>query len=843
MAKAKASQAARATVTTTTTRSGGVRRVRRRRQRQPTRTTTTTKKVVMTGARLATRRRILRRLRRPRGDGRVITQTVTATLGTVGSNQGNNVEMELSMLINPALAKETTGSNQFGPIQMCAATYSQWKLKWANLKLTPLVGQSAVSGTVVRCSLNMTGNPSSSSWSALGARKHADATPGKSAVLKLTHADFPGPKEGWYNTNPKGDPNMSIGGSIEVHSLGKTMSTYQAVPFAGDLFLVEMTATWLFRNYNPQPGLLNLVKGSSDAAAPQTVTIEATAGEPITMSVPSASRFGRATSSAAASEIIWQVADTTISLITSAFPPPFGWLFKGGWWFIKRVAGAPVRAGEETFRVYSSIQDARADVPCIASADSTTTINSAGWDYTQVTPGNTGLGDIAGYSRVIEPTMSTFDPTQPFILDAVLTKLPPGTGQEPVAPYSPVFTSQTASETVGSTEVWWPRWGIGVTSDPANGLVNGVTTTTIIKVTGVKLYQANGWASNNLMDISPTSSHYGVYQFQVVGGENTTTPLGYTYAYTRYNSGDFTSMMLLFRAEVTRTIQLLPKGPTPTPCVGWAFNRQITQTGSTPWNGTKFEKLSFNFPSTNITIENGSDYILHFGIYGPSTGLFNLGNCTVSRPSGATLSPASTVWITGTTEAAQAGAIPSVGYGLKFQVTRPLQQNSRGEWVEDQVVVEHADTPVALPGNINPANVALDHPLDGFFQRMTISSPTPSLTPSEEAWLEEQMQVDPPSDDEELIDTILEGETYGDPPSYVLDRLSKKGQLLYDQLKDTMEHKKALFVAQTAHPTPIFRCWQDTYHDALVDGSSPPQARSEAWKRVLALSDTRGHAE
>lgn len=836
MAKAKASQAARVAVTTTTVRGGGARRQRRRRQRRPTApTTTTTKKVVLSSVRPRQRQR-LRRVRRTRGEGRVITQTVTATLGTVGSNQGNNVEMELSMLMNPALAKETTGSNQFGPIQMCAATYSQWRLKWAHLRLTPLVGQSAVSGTVVRCSLNMTGNPSSSSWSALGARKHVDATPGKSAVLKLTHMDFPGPKEGWYNTNPKGDPNMSIGGSIEVHSLGKTMSTYQATQFAGDLFLVEMTATWLFRNYNPQPGLLNLVKGSSDTTTPQNITITGTTGEPITMTVPTSSRFGRASGSAAASEIIWQVADTTISLVTSAFPPPFSWLFKGGWWFIKRVSGAPVRAGEEVFRVYSSIQDARADVPCIATGDVITTINSTGWDYTQVTPGNTGIGDVVSYARsttqIPEP-----DPTLTFTLNGFLQKMPLGSGQEALVPYAPSFTMQKAADTGIGPGVWWPRWGIGITSDSvSNQLRNGYTTTTIIAVTNATFVQSNGWAGSSLDGIIPNVRRFGAYEFKTEGGENICTPIGYVYAYAQWVKGDYKSTMLLMRAEQTKTVQLLPGGATaPVPCDAWTYSRAITQSGSTPWCGTRFYNLEFNFSAQNINIVAGRDYILHFGANGSTRDDFYLGSLTVKRPTGALVTPTSNPWITGEEEGVQAGALPSVGQGIVFTFFGHLR--------------------TAIP------------PVVGTYETPTVADPAQALsslrlspTPSEEDWLDtmlqahEDMMEDQPYDvhdecptPEEIYDEDLfedaEELNYSEPPLLFLRKLTEQGRALFERVKGDMKERKALHVAQMAYPSRAYKCWCDTYHDALVDGSSPPEARGEAWKRTLAIHESRGHAE
>ena len=182
MANGQRQKAAKVTVTTVTSNGGGKRRNRRRRARNAGQATTTTRTTTTTAPRRNPRARRGMPRRRPRGRGpNTNHQTVTATLGTVGANQGNTVETEMVMLMNPSLTKETTGSNQFGPIQMYAATYAQWRITAVRLKATPVVGASAVSGTIGRVSLNMTGNPTSASWSALGARPHADLLPGKPA--------------------------------------------------------------------------------------------------------------------------------------------------------------------------------------------------------------------------------------------------------------------------------------------------------------------------------------------------------------------------------------------------------------------------------------------------------------------------------------------------------------------------------------------------------------------------------------------------------------------------------------------------------------------------------------
>ncbi|AED89603.1 capsid protein precursor [Bovine astrovirus B170/HK] len=325
--------------------------------------------------------------RLPRFNNRVVVQKIVTTLGTVGSNGSGSVETEMAVLLNPSTMKEATGSNSYGPLQVYASTYTLFSMRSLRLHLKPLVGSSAVSGTAVRMSWNPTSSPTQTSWSALGARKHSDATPGKDGRFTLTARDLRGPKDGWYKTNTKGDPMLSFAGSLEIHTLGETRSTYQNGRFEGGLFLAELETVWAFKDYSQQPGLMNLIKGESTGDA--TITTDNTGK--LILTTPGTSALARAASTTTASEIIWMVTDAIIQAGASAFPQPFGWLIRGGWWFLKRVAGAPVRAGSEQFEIYASINDARASVPCIANTANAQPINIGQLHFQQVTPGNTGI--------------------------------------------------------------------------------------------------------------------------------------------------------------------------------------------------------------------------------------------------------------------------------------------------------------------------------------------------------------------------------------------------------------------------------------------------------------------
>nr|WNA12461.1 capsid protein [Canine astrovirus] len=306
-----------------------------------------------------------------------ITQTATSTLGTIGPNTSGAVELELATFMNPCLVKESTASNSFGPIQASAAQYNLWRVTKADVRLTPMVGPSAISGTAYRVSLNTAGTPSSTGWSGLGARKHKDVRVGAMSTFRVTARDMAGPREGWFVTNTNESGGESVGPTIELHSLGQTQSTYQNAPYSGPVFLVELHCTWQFANYSANPALASLEKGEDKDAE---IKFEGEAGQPLTMTISPHSNLARAletksampyASSARAagestSDTIWQIASTAVDAASVIVPPPFNWLVKGGWWFVKKLAGR-TRTGELQVQVFASYEDAQNNRPAICT--------------------------------------------------------------------------------------------------------------------------------------------------------------------------------------------------------------------------------------------------------------------------------------------------------------------------------------------------------------------------------------------------------------------------------------------------------------------------------------------
>nr|WFG79304.1 MAG: capsid protein [Astroviridae sp.] len=362
-----------------------------------------------------------RQVIRNEGPRAAVGQRATIALGQVKTNTSGGVEVELTVPINPLLMRESNGPNTVGPIQMLASSYALWKLRWVKVFLKPLVGGSAVSGTIVRVSLNQSGEPGQNNWSGLGARRHVDVTPGRHGTFTLEARDIPGMRQGWFDTNPNGGMGKAIGGTLEIHTYGATVSTYQAKAFFGPLFLVEVMCHWDFANFQSQPGLLQMEVGTqtSEQSENEKATVDAKAGGPIDILVNENSKLGIVTGREPAAlarvggeqpgNTIWMIVDSAVSASTAIFPPPFSWLAQAGWWFVKRIFGAPM-TGDGTkkvrLRVYQNFEDAQNNRPCIATVASGNGSVNTEWTFYQLTGESTGLSPAV-------PTPTTLDVLPP----------------------------------------------------------------------------------------------------------------------------------------------------------------------------------------------------------------------------------------------------------------------------------------------------------------------------------------------------------------------------------------------------------------------------------------------
>nr|UUX91099.1 capsid precursor protein [Myotis fimbriatus astrovirus] len=334
-----------------------------------------------------------------------------------------------------------------------AAQYALWKIKYLSLRFTPMVGSSAVSGTVVRASLNLSQSPGGSNWSGLGTRVHLDMHPGQSATFHLRGDQVGGPRDGgWWFTDTNEEGSQSAGPIVEVHTLGKTMSTFQDKEWTGPLFLVEGIGVWQFANYQVKPALGSLERREAEVEA----DINGEAGQPVTMDLPNNSDVAlfmdnlepeiynpeaRSSGQQSVGETIFQVVDVGAQLAESAAPPPFNWLIKGGWWFVKKLLGRSQRAGKSTYLVYASLSDAQNNKPCIATGTVSSDAKQTKLLVTQINSPNVGPNPSAAASA--RAGHQTLYPGQPFrvhseMISELIVSIGPTSGSLTQVPVSAI---------------------------------------------------------------------------------------------------------------------------------------------------------------------------------------------------------------------------------------------------------------------------------------------------------------------------------------------------------------------------------------------------------------------
>lgn len=713
------------------------------------------------------------RRRNFRGQGignRVVVQKIVTTLGTVGSNGSGSIETELAILLNPCTMKDTTGSNTYGPVQIYASTYSLFSIRSLKLHLRPLVGGSAVSGTVVRTSWNPTSTPSQMSWSALGARKHSDTTPGREGKFILTSKDLKGPKDGWYKTNTKGEPMLCFAGSLEIHTFGETRSTYQNGQFTGGLFLAELEVVWAFKDYAQQPGLVNLLKGDSEAGT----TVSTDQDGKLILETPSTSRLARAAQTTTASGIIWMVTDAIVNTAASAFPPPFSWLIKGGWWFLKRIGNAPVRSGKERFVIYASINDARADVPCLSSQANANPVDIGQLHFQQITPGNTGIGDDIPALRAIDyqpPGTQPGEPTQCYVTSATMLK----------------FNTTTA---IPSACTWYNKNG-GQNHQQGIGFLHGTT-----KVATFNLHEVTAHTDVGPIDLALFTHRVPFYLFA-----NEQWDLGFAVASTYQRVTDTTGSSLWVSSVLI-----------------YATHDRDHDFPSSVWNTTnviypKIEgdvyKVEVSTPSqtrngnVHIRTRNGRWYIAQYAVQGITTGSYMVGSATIAtRAQGAVQTE--TYTFTPRLDIVNTGLLPVYMSGLHL-----------APFTTDQVTLDGSPSMLSHPSDDAHPSFGCDDALE---------FPPP---PSEEDLADDEDEFDDPEEGEDDELELGPDDDYSDPP---ISRLVvvPEAQQLYEQLRANFPEREARLAVNQLNPSGEYIEFTEMYHNALVDGLSPRSARAFA---------------
>lgn len=726
---------------------------------------------------LANQNKNIRRNPRRQGVGsRIVFQKISTTLGTVGSNGSDQIECEMTCILNPATMKEATGSNNFGPLGIYASTYALYKMTRCEMRLKPLVGDSAVSGTVCRASWNPTATPSQTSWSSLGARKHIDVTPGKVGKFVLTAKDLKGPKDGWYKTNTQGDPMMALAGALEIHTIGKTMSTYRNEHFTGGLFLVEVLTEWQFKDYQQQPGLVNLVKGEDT----QNAKIETGDGNKLQLVLPAQSRMARAATTTA-SEIIWVVSDTVIQLGTALIPPPFSWLIRGGWWLVKRAAGAPVRTGEMRFDIYASISDARSNTPCIVQESISQPVQVGGLHFQQLTPGNTGIGTDLPMARSIE-YQPEGTPTHCTITSALRLKL-----------------GANADNTDNTLVPSFSSWYSNLTDQNFNEGIGFIYSGR--KIGTYNLYKVTALANGAPLTPEQFEHHIPIHLFY----NSTNEEVGRAVA-ARYD--------LVNSTPVLRVSSLLVYA-IKTQSYNYQKNWRITKVNypvehsSNPYSAQVSVPQATALKSVRLRLEQGSWYVLQYVTLGVINHEYKVGSITIASNSRDNIHIGDTYFVPNAATA-QSGLLPTTMAGMVLNVF------TASEVREDR----------SARGNLD-----LD-PSFGCDDAFEFPPP-----PSEEDLADDEDEEDEPEasnfydfDPDLDEDKDLEmgpDDHYSDPP---ISRLVVRDDAfaLYEQLRATHSERAARLAVNQLFPSDEYTEFTEVYHDALADGLSPKEARAQA---------------
>nr|AZB49326.1 ORF2 [Porcine astrovirus 2] len=716
------------------------------------------------------------RRRNPRGQGfgnRMVVQKIVTTLGTVGSNGTGSIETELAVLLNPSTMKETTGSNTYGPVQIYASTYSLFSIRSLELQLKPLVGGSAVSGTVVRASWNPTSNPTQMSWSALGARKHADVTPGREGKFVLTAKDLKGPKDGWYRTNTKGEPMLSFAGSLEIHTYGETRSTYQNQKFTGGLFLAELKVVWAFKDYAQQPGLMNLLKGDSTG----NTTVSTDNEGRLILDTPTTSALARASrSTTTASEIIWLVTDAVVTAATHMFPPPFSWLLRGGWWFLKKIGGAPGRSGTERFMIYASINDARASVPCVSTTANADPVNVGQLHFQQITPGNTGVGpDIPSIRAIDYPPQE--QPTQCFVTSA--TRLKGGTGDD----YVPSYTG------------WYV---FGNTQNLINGIgfQSGST-----RVATFNLYKVTATTDIGTIDHTQFTSTIPIYLFF---NNTDRREIGYAVA-ARYDHMDQTTSVRVSSLLVyaTRSEAYNYQQDWKVIKVEYPVNNNNNK-----YSARVTAPTAAGHAYTRLKVDAGNWYVIQFVTHGVINLEYKVGDITIACR-GTEAPPTTATNFVPSARDSHTGLLPVYMSGLHLSTftSSAVQEDADGRmfYLDPSFGCDDA---LEFP----PPPIEVD-PADGEDED---EEPEASNYYDFDSDLDEDKDLEMGPDDH-----------YSDPP---ISRLVVRDDAfaLYEQLRATHSERAARLAVNQLYPSDEYTEFTEVYHDALADGLSPKEARAQA---------------
>lgn len=516
-----------------------------------------------------------------------------------------------------------------------------------------------------------------------------------------------------------------------------------------------------------------------------------------------------------------------MDVVTGAFPPPFQWLFRAGWWFLKRIAnrkqggqhveGEP-DAGEVTFQVYQSMTDAMNDTPCIATgpAKSTNTVVT-GWNITQVTPGNVGQPQ----ATTAAPRMIGLDTTRPFYLartDVVI-------GEKPIIGFN--YNSD---------------YGV-----PLNGFsIKDLTSEK--KVHSYLTYELENPFFYQDAEIDPSTADVPTYPM-LKKTASSFEPIGTVYATSgiKYSSDpEIKWQLALWKASKTVDVTRQPNSNVNLEF--FTLQTTLTQTGQGYPTTTYSLKVirSQNPAQEPVAVTSGRWYITVFTALGGRVEFTNYG---AEYPFPTALYPGGERSYDPTPAVFHSGMALNTAVPLQFVFPREGITSVTLSMVHQMVQQalaerEIQDLPPPPPSEYDNLDMP---PLEGDEEEE--QGATGGHAPIERA---RQQRVRGPQcipicgaedttplleeteeEDDEDYESDLDDDDYAEIPSLLKNLLTPEAKSLCDDLKRKgLDHEIAVKAAQTAFPHPAKNLWEASYHNALVDGLSPPSARDCAWSAI-----------
>nr|AVM87531.1 capsid protein [Beihai tree frog astrovirus] len=354
-------------------------------------------------------------------DGPKVQKTMAGlfNIGIVnGPEKGLELQRAFHLNLNPVLMKDTGSGNAPTPLATEAVQYAKWRYRDLQLVVLPKIGTAMVGGTTMVISLDNDAQAASplDLDNILARKVKHEIDIGQRARTKFPVLALRGPLEGWWAMNTNESPNTTCNLAIDVHTYGEAFnllstSSGSTAMYNGPLWQIQIRYTIELTGYENKPGMLGML---NDTIPVEDATLISTE-DGLVIKTSTKSLFNqklavgenytkrRANQSGPQlSQRIFQMAGDVAGEVASTIGGPWGWLLKGGLWFLRKVLTPDgSNDGEAEFVVYPSIADAQQDKPITdAGLESPVELPMENAVLTQINNHNLLTPDLPGSSSV-----------------------------------------------------------------------------------------------------------------------------------------------------------------------------------------------------------------------------------------------------------------------------------------------------------------------------------------------------------------------------------------------------------------------------------------------------------